>query len=83
MSNLLWFLLVTIFNVLLLAFLVFDFKEPICSRIWLIFLLILSFIPIGNIIALIAILILDLVAIGECELKDNKVNRFLFNKHFK
>lgn len=76
------YLVLMILDIAFILFLAFAFTKPACSRITFIFFILDAFLPIANIIGLICLMLVTIAALFHQELKDNKFNRFFFNKYF-
>lgn len=76
------YLVLMILDIAFILFLAFAFTKPACSRITSIFFILDAFIPIANIIGLTCLVLVTIAALFHQELKDNKFNRFFFNRFF-
>lgn len=76
------YLVLMILDIAFILFLAFAFTKPVCSRITFIFFILVAFFPMANIIGLIWVVLVTIGALCHEKLKDNKFNRFFFNKYF-
>ena len=87
LPNIICYFCFLIFNLAIISFFKWCIERPKINNIWLILCLVLSFVPIlnmfGPLVFLIFAVLYHKMINGEYFLlKDNKINRFLFNNMF-